>query len=399
MKNLKIIICFCVILLSAHSIQGGSGLQLGSRPQGMGGAFVALSDDANAVYWNPSGLGQLRSGEATFMHWTFAEIENIMVDYVSAVYPLPMGGFGCSWIRQSANLEEGREHILSTMSENRFTLSYGLNVIQRFALGVSFSRIAIDSKAGNEGSTNFEIGGLYYLDPGHRWSVAAMAKDIPADFNNQYMRPYYLFGMAHRAYGRDGRHYLALTCDVQINEGIDNKKGKTIGYAAGLEYLLRIGSSYFSLRGGGGNKDYAFGLGLRVGYFSIDYAYVRMREETIGDSHKFGISFHFGRPAPASAEPPAAREPSTSITPRDMRLSGVLRGNSLSLEWTPVPGCEGYVIQARISGRDWHILNAEMLTRTQTSVANNRTDVKIQFRVIAMVNGNVVGQSNILEVN
>jgi len=36
-------------------------LQMGSRGFGMGGAFVAISDDATATYWNPAGLTQLGS--------------------------------------------------------------------------------------------------------------------------------------------------------------------------------------------------------------------------------------------------------------------------------------------------------------------------------------------------
>src|SRR5688572_18945412 len=29
---------------------------VGSRAEGMGGAFVAVADDASAVYWNPAGI-------------------------------------------------------------------------------------------------------------------------------------------------------------------------------------------------------------------------------------------------------------------------------------------------------------------------------------------------------
>jgi hypothetical protein len=37
----------------------------GSRPLGMGGAFVAVADDVNAVYWNPAGLGKIVGGQCT----------------------------------------------------------------------------------------------------------------------------------------------------------------------------------------------------------------------------------------------------------------------------------------------------------------------------------------------
>src|SRR5918993_1218068 len=34
--------------------QGGE--RVGTRAEGMGGAFVGVADDASAVYWNPAGL-------------------------------------------------------------------------------------------------------------------------------------------------------------------------------------------------------------------------------------------------------------------------------------------------------------------------------------------------------
>ena len=36
-------------------------LGVGARALSMGGAFVALADDADATYWNPAGLAQLQS--------------------------------------------------------------------------------------------------------------------------------------------------------------------------------------------------------------------------------------------------------------------------------------------------------------------------------------------------
>src|SRR5947207_10520035 len=33
--------------------------QIGERAQGMGGAFVAVADDASAIYWNPAGLANV----------------------------------------------------------------------------------------------------------------------------------------------------------------------------------------------------------------------------------------------------------------------------------------------------------------------------------------------------
>ena len=40
---------------------------IGARAIGMGGAFVAIADDASAAYWNPAGLGILTKRELTMM--------------------------------------------------------------------------------------------------------------------------------------------------------------------------------------------------------------------------------------------------------------------------------------------------------------------------------------------
>ncbi|HET7221064.1 MAG TPA: conjugal transfer protein TraF [Vicinamibacterales bacterium] len=45
-----------VVLLSAGPAFGQGFEAIGTRAAGMGGAFVAVADDASAVYWNPAGL-------------------------------------------------------------------------------------------------------------------------------------------------------------------------------------------------------------------------------------------------------------------------------------------------------------------------------------------------------
>ena len=48
------------LIIAVHVASGPASAQrfevLGTRAAGMGGAFVAVADDATAVYWNPAGL-------------------------------------------------------------------------------------------------------------------------------------------------------------------------------------------------------------------------------------------------------------------------------------------------------------------------------------------------------
>ncbi len=75
MKKLGIVLgllTLCVFAFAAGEGSGQAGAYLrmgvGARALGMGGAFVAVSDDATASYWNPAGLAKLKKNQASFMH-------------------------------------------------------------------------------------------------------------------------------------------------------------------------------------------------------------------------------------------------------------------------------------------------------------------------------------------
>ena len=38
-------------------------IPVGARAVGMGGAFVAVADDASSLYWNPAGIARLSQSE------------------------------------------------------------------------------------------------------------------------------------------------------------------------------------------------------------------------------------------------------------------------------------------------------------------------------------------------
>jgi len=40
---------------------------VGARPMGMGGAFIAVTDDVNSCYWNPAGLADVTNSQITYM--------------------------------------------------------------------------------------------------------------------------------------------------------------------------------------------------------------------------------------------------------------------------------------------------------------------------------------------
>lgn len=108
------------ILALACSTAGAQEIQInsspnfvgsGARAQGMGGAFIAVADDATAASWNPAGLAQLERPEVSLVYnlfWreeSFDDTGSLWLDgegvvsldnlnYASVVYPLPVAPWG-----------------------------------------------------------------------------------------------------------------------------------------------------------------------------------------------------------------------------------------------------------------------------------------------------------------
>ncbi len=71
--------CFTCCPLGLHPDRGRAALHLqGSQAPGNGGAFVALSDDANALFYNPAGLADIREPRASLLSM---EVESNRMTY------------------------------------------------------------------------------------------------------------------------------------------------------------------------------------------------------------------------------------------------------------------------------------------------------------------------------
>ncbi|MBI4346828.1 MAG: PorV/PorQ family protein [Elusimicrobia bacterium] len=62
-------------------------MQQGARPTGMAGAFTAVADDINAIWWNPAGMARSKMTELTFAHTLF--VEDLKTEYFAMSRPLP----------------------------------------------------------------------------------------------------------------------------------------------------------------------------------------------------------------------------------------------------------------------------------------------------------------------
>src|SRR4051812_44588105 len=89
-----------LLLLASKSLVFGAFEQIGAgaRTVGMATAFTAISDDSHAIYYNPSGLGQVHRGEFSAGYGKLLmglkDNSNIGSGFVGVAQPLKQGAWG-----------------------------------------------------------------------------------------------------------------------------------------------------------------------------------------------------------------------------------------------------------------------------------------------------------------
>lgn len=184
---------FLMILLLGASqaawAAGGSGalggvftaVGMGTRPLGMGGAFVAVADDANAVQENPAGMAFFDKGArfASFTHSALFGVSDLTRDFLAyAQADSGYSAFGLSWNRFAANLNP------ETWSEDAFTYAGATMVSSgaddawpKVAVGWQGKYLRVDSSF-SESLTGDSVGGG--TASGYGVSLGLMAKLRPS---------------------------------------------------------------------------------------------------------------------------------------------------------------------------------------------------------------------------
>ena len=146
-------------------------IPVGSRATAMGESYTAITDGAESMYWNPSGIGWFKENEASFNYndW-FAGMQYF---YVAGILHLgDVGSFGASVTS------------LSTPYMNVTTIDYPDGIGQQFnaadiALGVTYARKITD---------RFSFGTTFKYIDRRIWDMSATA--IAMDFGISYQLPW-----------------------------------------------------------------------------------------------------------------------------------------------------------------------------------------------------------------
>ncbi|MCU0364841.1 MAG: PorV/PorQ family protein [Ignavibacteriaceae bacterium] len=280
---------------------------VGGRAAAMGESFVAISDDASALYWNPAGLSQFKTNQVIFSHNIW--LVDINHDFLGAVYHLDSDNtFGISLT--SLSMEKmpvttefspfGNGEYFG-FSDIALSVSYARKMTEQFSFGGTVKYIEETLDKLKMRGVMIDIGTYYRTGLGStRFAVAVsnFGAELAPDgevvlVGNrkksewQSFAPPTMFriGFAFEPY-QDEQH--SITTSIQLNHPNDNSENVSIG----LEYSW---NQMLFLRGGYkinvDEQNYSFGAGVNVpisiAQFTFDYAFANF--EQLGSAHRFSI--------------------------------------------------------------------------------------------------------------
>ncbi|MBS3788139.1 hypothetical protein KGY79_08115 [Candidatus Bipolaricaulota bacterium] len=266
----------------------------GARPMGMGGAFIGLADDENAVYYNPAALGFLdKFGVTTLWSPQFG-----LVDYGGIGFARKYVGFSTSAL-YSGPIEVPNEFGADTGASFNYVsgngvLGFGFPVLSRLSLGGKvkyyYSHLTL------EGS-----------DDGYGWSVDPAIIGKWKNFGLGIMVENLLTGGL--VYGPDHREELEkiLRAGISISSRID--ESIELNVLADLEVPLdsvtatryelmtphlgvELWLSSVAVRAGYNGRALTVGTSLEVSNFRLDWA-LSAYESGIAETHRVSLVYRF----------------------------------------------------------------------------------------------------------
>ena len=271
MKKIRfyIITAGVVLIPLLASAQTANQMQVGARPLGMGGAYSAIANDANAIHYNPAGIVLLQRQEITSMYGDLYGI-GLKNSYVGYVFPFgDVQAFGVDWF----HVGQGDNEI--SFRQDNYKLGYALR-IPWFNVSIGAVMKMLDMDITLDGTSYAKTRG-YGFDAGLIFSpfenlhCAVVGKDIggtsvkhETDVTETIFKQQFRFGAAYSPW-----ESFIVAADVDDRAHI------------GAEYWLR---DMFALRGGiqkdlkkmdGYDRPYIYsaGFGLRYRFMQFDYAY------------------------------------------------------------------------------------------------------------------------------
>ena len=269
---------------------GAAFLKLGvdGRAIGMGEAHTALTDNANALYWNPAGLAGLRGPQLAFMHnFHFLEMHH---DYLGLASPVGYGGSVglAAYYWTSGTIMGMDENALPTSEFSAWDLALGLyyaHELSRLLSAGGGVKAIIERNEEEGGSALAADIGLLLRPPLTGLSVGMTVQNLGTKLKlveNGYSLPLtFRFGIAWKIPATG----VALATDLTIAN--DDRPNIAAGGEYWIAQLFAIRAGYKSGSDLGALAGLRAGCGFEFQKIGLDYAFAPYGE--LGNSHRMSL--------------------------------------------------------------------------------------------------------------
>jgi hypothetical protein len=282
----------------------------GARAAGMGSAFVAVSDDPSALFWNPAGIAKITGGSALIERTNW--FAGINYNYLAATYNLGnYGALGISFIASdigdmnvtTIQEPEGTGETFK-VSDVALSIAYAINLTDNFSIG--FNPKFIQQTIWRMSATAFAIDlGVQYITPfdgivlamsisnfGTKMKLDGKSSLVLYDpdastTGNNGMIPAYLqtdeweLPLNFRvglSYSPIKNEMHGLTIAVDASHPSDDYESINVGGEYSIYDLVFIRGGYKSLFLKDSEESYTFGFGVKKMIFGgvtmkVDYSY------------------------------------------------------------------------------------------------------------------------------
>jgi long-subunit fatty acid transport protein len=261
-------------------------ISVGARGAGMGGAYVAMADEASAVFWNAAGIARIDNEKSQLSlnhaNWP-AELSFDQFGYVFTMQPMEVTTAfqptGTGETFDAGMLAAGITY--ARLFTDKFSAGLTLNTIHTGLADLSQQTFSVDL------GTLYEVGaagmkiGMAIQNIGSQEKFIEREARIPSIFR---------VGTAATLLSNSSQK---LVGSFEFSHPPDNSERVNIG----AEYSFK---KYMFLRGGYGFNYDAEGLGAGVGFHfpvsvagmaDFDYSYTDMLD--LGAAHRFSLRFEF----------------------------------------------------------------------------------------------------------
>ena len=273
-------------------------MNIGSRAQGMGNAFTAISSDINTIYYNPAGIGFTSRPGIMFFHGQL--YEELAVENFTAVYP-NLKNFTLSVGLSYLHLPGIQKYDINSLTGEPIAsggefqvydfvpqLGIAYRVAESFTMGLQFKYLMERIDDITASGFAFDLGVLYklpfdYLSVGG--SILNLGPNLQYETAKEKLPITYRLGLAYQF----PQYFVTLTFDgvKTVNENWRFLPGFEVEFMQSL--AIRAGYQFQQDIGGG----YNVGAGFK---FMENYGinYVFSPYGILGSTHKAEININFG---------------------------------------------------------------------------------------------------------